>query len=116
MKCFGYTLIPCEMGSDGYSRWTDYGVYEGETKIDVVKDFLSKHGQVPIKKSHYEIVRRIYDAEKDSEFMYNDYFTSYFLTLPESYVYGHVNKIKINYPVLLHEGEKQVVDYYDRVK
>lgn len=121
MKCFGYTLITCEMGSEGYSSWAEYGVYEGDDRVGVIKDYLKRVNAHML--TDEEIISKIVtDTERPNEFSYHDYFTSYFIALPATDSYGHVKPIKMEFPVLLHQdsrdydrekGGSQIKDYFD---
>lgn len=35
-----YLLMPCEMGSEGWSGWTYYSIAEGNTDEEIYKDWL----------------------------------------------------------------------------
>lgn len=112
MKCFGYTLIPCEMGSEGYSSWADFGIYEGSSIVDIVQDFIKKTTDGEYMPSDVDIRKAIKLGDELNEFYYHDYFTTFFTVLPEGDIYGSVGKIKLEFPVNIHKDSAK----YDQEK
>ena len=98
-----YTLVTCEMGSEGYSGWNGYTICQGSTIREVIEDYRYKnnstHRGLKSVSEEYNIDTNCKDVEK---FMVHDYFTTFFIRLEEE-VYGHANPITIDFPYEKHK-------------
>ena len=90
-----YTLIGCEMGSEGCSSYENFQIITADSEVEAAK----KYNPLRFKNITSE------DIVKDEygNFTYHDYFTQYYILLPQgNSVCGHVNPMKIEFPVQLH--------------
>lgn len=109
---FAYTLITCEMGSEGESGWDGYCICRGNTINEVIDDYSRQVGQiihdVRIVKEGTSIPLKFHDVciveegiSMPLKFYVKGYFDTYFIRLKES-VYGHAKEIDISFPYQKH--------------
>jgi len=80
-KYLGYTLVNQEMGSDGYGEYCNYAICEGNTPEEVVRDWCKKVSDGPTNNHIFEEGKLI--INDDETFIFSEYFTNYFLKLPD---------------------------------
>ena len=106
---FAYTLISCEMGSEGNSGWGGFTICKGKTVDEVIEDYIKQRG----KTSREIIIDEVIDTECPNDmpnvFHVHDYFDTYFIKL-QTDVYGWSKPIEINFPYSKHTNETPKTD------
>lgn len=91
-----YSLVSCEMGSEGYSGWGGYTICEGNNIEEVIEDYKYKNNL-----SHLRFDKKIYNKDTNcntmNEFVIRDYFPIYFTKLKTD-VYGSSKPLIIDFP------------------